>query len=304
MPNTLVHIGVQTLVSRKIIANADYKWILIGCVIPDVPWILQRLIPMVADVDPYFLRLYAIVQSSFLFCVVLSLLLSSFSKFFFRTFLVLSINALMHLLLDAMQTKWANGVHLFAPINWNLLNFSLFWPENWVTYFLSSLGFVGFLVIWRHKDKTECDLTFRPVPVIVCLVIYCAAPPIFFQGPLQANNHFIHTLQNKEQRHGKAIEIDRGRFENQNGKNSLHIFTGETINLEGIDSSSSAFVSVKGVFADSGRIEVKDHHFHQSGWRDSFSYVGLTLIGIFWFRFLYKQFSTIKRDPHKPIRTK
>jgi hypothetical protein len=30
MPNTLAHIGVQTLVTRQIIDNADFKWILIG----------------------------------------------------------------------------------------------------------------------------------------------------------------------------------------------------------------------------------------------------------------------------------
>lgn len=117
MPNTLAHIGIQGIATRSIIKDADYKWILIGCIIPDVPWILQRIVSVVFNVDLYALRLYATVQSSFFFCIILSLVLATFSKQYWRVFIILSTNSFFHLILDSLQTKWANGVHLFAPLN-------------------------------------------------------------------------------------------------------------------------------------------------------------------------------------------
>ena len=100
VPNTLAHIGIQGLATRSIIKDADLKWVLVGCVIPDVPWIIQRLARLVSEVNPYELRLYATVQSSFFFCLILSLLLSTLSKTYWKTFTILSINAFFHLILD------------------------------------------------------------------------------------------------------------------------------------------------------------------------------------------------------------
>ena len=44
MPNTLAHMGVARLTSLALFRDADAKWIYIGCVIPDIPWIIQRLV--------------------------------------------------------------------------------------------------------------------------------------------------------------------------------------------------------------------------------------------------------------------
>ena len=73
MPNTLGHLCVQGLATRAVIRGADFKWILLGCVLPDLPWILQRVIRVLAPEigSPYDLRLYSIVQGS----LVISLLL-------------------------------------------------------------------------------------------------------------------------------------------------------------------------------------------------------------------------------------
>ena len=71
MPNTLAHIGLQGLATRKLLRDADLKWIYLSCIIPDVPWIIQRLVRyVIPNIDLYDLRLYAIVQASFLFCLL------------------------------------------------------------------------------------------------------------------------------------------------------------------------------------------------------------------------------------------
>ncbi len=65
MPNTLAHLGVQGLTTRSLLKDADYKWIYLGCIIPDLPWILQRIVMYVyPGIDPYDLRLFVIIQST------------------------------------------------------------------------------------------------------------------------------------------------------------------------------------------------------------------------------------------------
>ena len=69
MPNTLAHLGVQGIATRSVLRDADLKWIYLGCIIPDVSWIIQRLVRyVIPNIDLYDLRLYAIVQASLLFC--------------------------------------------------------------------------------------------------------------------------------------------------------------------------------------------------------------------------------------------
>jgi hypothetical protein len=131
LPNTLAHIGIGGTLTRLAIKGADLKWIYLGCLIPDLPWIFQRLGNiLIPNINLYDLRLYVIVQSTLLFSIILSLALTSFSKEYIRTFLILAFGSLIHLLLDSLQEKWTNGVLLLAPFNWDLMNFNLFWPES------------------------------------------------------------------------------------------------------------------------------------------------------------------------------
>ena len=68
MPNTLAHLGIGGATTRAVITKADLKWVYLSCVIPDMPWILQRTAHIFfPQVSPYDLRLYVIVQSTLLF---------------------------------------------------------------------------------------------------------------------------------------------------------------------------------------------------------------------------------------------
>ena len=49
MPNTLAHLGVQALVTRTLLPRAELRWIALGCVIPDLPWIAQRALRTLFD---------------------------------------------------------------------------------------------------------------------------------------------------------------------------------------------------------------------------------------------------------------
>ena len=107
MPNTLVHLGVQGAVCRALCPQADPKWVWAGCIVPDAAWILQRIAGLVPGVPAYELRLYAVVQASLGFSLLLAVAVTAFSGKWGPAALIVGANALFHLLLDACQIKWA-----------------------------------------------------------------------------------------------------------------------------------------------------------------------------------------------------
>ena len=145
MPNVFAHLGVGAAVTRLVIPDADAKWIFLGCVIPDVPWILQRVVSTLGlALNPYDIRLYFVVQASLAGSLLLAATLAAISSAPRRVFTVLALNVLVHLLLDACQTKWGNGIHILAPISWQVWKRSSgFFSKSFMTIRANSFGVSG-----------------------------------------------------------------------------------------------------------------------------------------------------------------
>jgi hypothetical protein len=292
MPNTLAHIGAQGFLNRPLLKNSDIKWIYLGCIIPDIPWIFQRIVKFaVPEINLYDLRLYSIIQSSFLFCIILSLVLAMLSINYWKTFIILSINSLLHLLIDAFQIKWANGVHLFAPFSWKLITFELFWPESIVTYFLTATGLIFFTLMWKKGITGEWDLKLnspvRYAGLIFLLIVYLITPFFLLDLPEKQDNHFVQTLRNYSDREGKYIELDRKFYDS--AKHKAESISDEEINVKGIELNKSGVVSIKGTFVTPDTIRVTKLHVHNDLFRDGASYVGLALIFIFWIQLFVRK---------------
>lgn len=285
MPNTLAHIGAQGLITRPFLDKADIKWIYLGCILPDIPWMLQRVVRFVGlDMNAYDLRLYVIIQSSLLFSVLLASALAMFSARYWRAFAILSLNALLHLMLDATQVKWANGVHLFAPLSWKLINLELFWPENVLNYALTAAGIIFFVVTWKKVKNGESDLRLKSAAryagFIIMAMVYMVAPLFLLDAPERANNHFVHTLRDHQNRPGKHIELDRKPFDVHTGK--VIAFGDEPLQVKGIGLKDSAVLSISGTFVAPDTIQVEKYHVHNEVFRDGASYVGLGLVLVIW----------------------
>jgi hypothetical protein len=294
MPNTLAHMGVQGLATQSLLQGADLKWIYIGCILPDIPWILQRFVRFVLpDVDLYTLRLYAVVQSSLCFCLVISLALGVLSAHFLKTFAILSLNSFFHLFLDACQRKWANGVHFLAPFDWDLNNFGLFWPESLPTYLLTAFGLVYFMRSWRQSVMVPVSIKLRPLirpfGFIVLLAIYFVFPILLLDSPEQADNHFVKTLRMSHDRPGRPVEFDRASYLHHPMGGVLKSFAGEELAVEGMAFDRSILVSVRGTFVNEHRVRVSEYHVHAKGIRDGSSYLGLGLVTLVWVYTLVKQ---------------
>lgn len=280
MPNTLAHFGVQGFLGHRFLAWGDPKWILVGCVIPDIPWIFQRIIRLLAlPVDLYDLRLYAVCQASLLGCLMVSGALAFLSAHPKKIFWVLAINALAHLLLDSTQLKWANGVHLFAPFSWELWSLGWYWPESVVTYGLTALGVIYVVVAWRSAIMQPLIPAFPSVQnrlfAGLCLAGYLLFPFTVMSQAEETDNHFIKTLRHTETRLGRAVEFDRVSYIKKESGGVIYTMSNEYLNVVANPLPQSTFVSIKGRFQTSDAIEVEDIHIHSSWFRDVSSYVGL-----------------------------
>ena len=284
MPNTLAHLGLQGFASR--VAKAiDPKWVALGCLIPDLPWILQRLLAAGAPgIDRLDLRLYVVVQATLFFSLLLSAALASLAKNFLKTFAILGTNAFAHLLLDATQTKWANGVHLLAPFSWKLSNWGWYWPEHVLTYLMTASGIVYLLVSWRPARALPLRRAGRSrwLSGAMLLLIYLALPIAFMPAAEASNSHFVKTLRDADHRVGEMIEFDRAEYRASENGGLLLPFTGEKFYARGIDGIAHAALSIKGRFFARDSIQVEAYHIHNTFIRDLASYVALIYIATIW----------------------
>jgi hypothetical protein len=250
--------------------------VIIACILPDIPWIVQKCCISLQLFDPYDLRLYCIAQASLFFCLFLCGALACCTRPTGKIFLILSSNCLFHLLLDAVEIKWGNGVHITAPVSWTMLHFDLIWPDHPLVIGLTVTGLAYLLFSWRHLVSSGIQLcspgkikTGIGLFLFICYIV----GPVFFLPQLdQINTNNIHTLREKEQRPGKSIEFDRvSYFADQQ---TLQTFTGERIIVSGSQPTTSGRVSFYGHFLTPTSFASVGHNYHRDQ-RDLASLVGL-----------------------------
>jgi len=284
MPNTLGHLGVQALLTRSLIKRADLIWIYIGIIIPDLPWITQRLIQtFVPGIDLYDLRLYCVIQASLFFSLILSAAFAFASSNFKKVFIILSISSLMHLILDSLETKWGNGIQLFVPFDWKILNFGLFWPESFPIYLITIFGLIYILVKWKDALTPSLTVSWKFKKVIYStafLLVYFLMPIIFINNAEAADNHSVKTLRNYDLHTGKYFEMDRGNYiDLPNGDLVITPFKKE-YKVIGLNLNKSTLISIKAKFLSKDEIQIINYHLHIEILRDLPAYLGLLLIGL------------------------
>ena len=286
MPNTLAHFGIQGVATRALIQEADAKWIFLGCIVGDIPWILRRLSSVLwPSIDPYYLRFYTIVQASLLACFVLSAGLALLSKKPVKVFAVLAVNSVLGLLLDGFQIKWGNGVHLFAPFSWEMLNWGFFWPESLLNYSLTLFGLALFFCFAVRSPGVPVGFSFpRPgwlVLALGLLALWALGPLMLVSGPERADNQSLNTLRSADSRAGRDVEFDRQTLVVEDGRQSILTFAGEYL-VVGESLGLPGTVSIRATFIDDQTIRVNDLHRHRGSWRDWASILGLSLLLGLW----------------------
>ena len=287
MPNTLIHLGIGGIVSRFVVRGADFLWIYTGAVLPDVPWIVQRLIPTLhAGVDPYSLRLYCAIQASLLFSILLAAAISVLARNAWRTAIILTIGVTLHLLIDATQIKWGNGVQLLTPISWDMLRWDLFWPNSLLTLAFTGVCMCYVLVHWR-ETLTPTLPVFRlsssgVILATTFVAIYALSPIMLVPQAEAANSHFVKTLRERDKRPGQWIEFDRERYVEKDGRSFVVTYAGEPIEVVPVAGKPQSTISLRGTFVEKSRIELIEHRFHSPWFRDGATTVGLSIVLLIW----------------------
>ena len=288
MPNTLTHIAVNGFISKSIFKNSDLLWIYLGCVIPDFPWISMKVIELLSsNLNGYDVKAYAIVQASFLFCIILSASFALIGRNRVRVFLILILGSFLHLILDSMQIKWANGINLFAPFSWEMVSFNLFWPENNITYFLTISGILFFILNWKSITKISRPFKIDKNGLILSLlliILYFTLPLLMIDSIYKNDLHYLSTLKDYEARVGKYVELDRKkiRFDKKSNSTWINAYDGQYIELGNIPEISARKLSIRGKFIEKELIEVAEYHENWALFRDGSSYIGIVLIGLVW----------------------
>lgn len=292
MPNTLAHLGSQAPALRAVLPHADVRWILLSYLIPDVPWIVQRalgMVPWVAQ-DPYALRLYVMMQASLFLCLLLAGALAAVSRRPREVFVILAAGIVLHLLLDAAETKWGNGVHLWAPFSWELSNFGWFWPESSITLVLSlgGLVYLGWEAARRLPARPQPALRlkpwWRPILALGLFVAYLSAPLAFREAALASDSHSIRTLREVDRREGRRVAFDQVEYRPRPGGGVVTSFAGETLRVRGNVPASPSLISLRGRFVDEETVRARRVFVHRRGFRDAASVLGLVLLALVWLR--------------------
>lgn len=253
-------------------------WVIIACIIPDLPWIVLKLGIATGLCNPYDLRLYCTTQASLIFCTILSGGLACFSEKPRQIFLLLATNCLFHLLLDSIQIKWANGVHLFIPFSWLATHFDRMWPEHIFTLTFTIFGALYLILVWKKSTGNGIQLRLQPGKTtttgLLLITLYLAGPFAFIDTLEKSNFYFINTLRQEENRSGQYIEFDRAHYFAED--NILKTFSGERLTLVGQQPQSSGRVSLKGHFITASVVQVGSFHFHRD-FRDIASVLGLLM---------------------------
>ena len=292
MPNTLIHLGLQGLATRAAWRGADLGWVFAGCVIPDLPWIARRAwLALAPPADLLGLQVAAGIQSSLFFCLALCAALALATERPGRTFALLGVTSLGHLLLDAAEIKWANGALLAAPWSWALTNYGALWPDSAAVIGLTVACAVTAAFLFLPAVRgTPQPVRFQARPgagraagIAALLALYLAAPPLLRPSAEAADLYYARTLRERADRTGRAIAFDRAPCAPAGADEvRLTAANGEVLTARGFGLDRPALVSVEGRFEAPDRLKAGRWHVHAAGSRDLAAHAGIGVVGLAW----------------------
>jgi hypothetical protein len=299
VPNTLVHFAAQGAASHALWRRLDPRFLYLGCVLPDLPWILRRaVVAFGLPADVFELRLYTMGLASLAVTLLLAGAIAIATTAPRRVFAWLGSNALLHLLLDAIEIKFGNGVHLFAPVSWRMTSFELL-PGESPVYLLLTIGGV-LVVLWDLARSRGVTVGWERRPrrwaFAAALGAAYLIAPLPFLGSIEASDSYsVKTLREKDARTGRRVSLDRAHFVASPAGGVLELWTGERVRATGALPDHDATVSLHGTFLAPDVLRA-DELVEPRRNRDWPSYLGLGLLALVFVRDAF-------RSPARPGET-
>ncbi len=303
MPAALVHMGVQGALLRSSRWRTEILWIYVGAILPDIGWIIQRVFRyMPIQVDPFLLLSYSSILTTLTGCLIASAAIAMLTAEKQRVFALLATGSLLHLILDAAEIKWANGVLLFAPFSWTMTTWDVFHQDG--PFILTVTAGSLLFVLWnwnagiREINRAMWRLSPKNIAFAVFfLALFFAWPIPWLDAPEKSGLYDMAVIRDVDSRTGSPIEIDRAHYDS--ARNQIRIFTAEQIYLENFSAPADTLVSVRGVFQTPDVIQVKEYIIHHPWQRAVASKVGLGLLALFLMHTAWKLYNNPPR-PTEP----
>ena len=282
-----MHFAAQGAASRGLWPRLDARWIYLGCLLPDLPWILRRaVVGLGIPVDVFDLRLYTMALASLAGTVLLCAALAAATAAPRLVLAVLGANALVHLLLDATELKFGNGVHLAAPFSWRMTSFDLLPGESRVYMALAAVG--ALIVVWELTRPRNKFVPFVwSLPRLAASALFLAAYlafPLPFLGAVEASGSYsVKTLREVDARPGRTVRLDRTAFHATPAGGVVQLWTGESVRATGELPARDGTVSLEGTFLAPDVLRIDRLYQHRQD-RDWPSYVALLLLAVLWAR--------------------
>jgi len=299
MPNTLAHIAVQGAANAAWQPARYLPWVLLGCVLPDVPWIASRILRFATpDIDVVALDLYCFVQASWLFSALLGAAFAAFARRPLVVGALLAGNALLHLLLDAVEIKPGSGVHLLAPFSWRSFSIEWLWPEHPAVTGVTLLGAAAALAFvllprFRAPDERLVLGRARVGVALAALAAYLVLPLPLGKGAWDADYRSIRSLVVGEVR--SRVELERDPVVVRDGAAFVQTFGREYRLIADREVPDGAVVSLVGYLSAPGTIRATELHVNAAGARDAASIAGLAAIAVVWIRLLAASLGPVGR---------
>lgn len=284
MPDLLTHFGSTYLVFRPMGYKDEIPLMYLGALIPDMPWIANRIFYFFDFSDPIQRLAYLIPFSTPFMAVIAALIIALTQRNTLRSFAMLLIAALFHILLDTMQTRIAEGSLLLYPASFTQYSFGWFWPEDTISYVAVGIGFIVTMFSLIVSGPRPGIQKTRLHLIIVLALIAALFPVLTIDRIISANAYRTGFLEAPQKWEGKQISLER---ETVISANAIKTFSGLTVKVAGKHNlQTGQSVSIRGYYSN-GTVYPELIHYHNAP-RDIFSYIALFIFVCIWLNIPWK----------------
>lgn len=282
MPNTLAHLAIQIPAGRAL-GQQTLILVCMGLMIPDLPWILQRVLLYVdGSFSALHIRSYCLALSTPALCLLLSWGISLLFRNPVRTLTVLFSQCLLHFFLDGLEQKGGIGILWFAPLNWASFSFEILSMDGVFVRGLSILGIVlGLILIFRRSNQNKDLFRLNRVRMIgssALLMIYLLVPLALMDTIIEKDVHHFRSWAMPSTREDNSISFDRAVLVPGCPTYIKNDLTPEPVVLKGFKSEEPGLIIGRGMFASENELILKDYTIIDRNERSVATFVGIVMV--------------------------
>jgi hypothetical protein len=280
----MIHYGTTLAAGWPLRDRSITMSLLLGATWPDLPWVLLRGLHMVVPISSSLTPSYYVQPfATPLMCLWAGVIFACCVRRPRRQAVAFVAAAWLHLLLDACQTRFGNGVAFLYPLSGKLYDFEVFWEESPVGLAMLALS-VGFVAVVAKQGVASMTWKRPPAMWVAVLLVGYFAMPVVTWSLMRGDDTFgMAFVSDPTSFEGRTVGFDRNLLAGTNPP-ILRTWYGRDLRLVGVPAEAQAgdIVSVRGRYTD-GEIAVEAFHVHLRHLHDVPSMVALAVfVVILW----------------------